>query len=172
MKRNVNKIARNAKEAISFICESLAPHYRFMLYISLFIVGTVFIGASFETTENWVNVFCGVGTGIFTSTLVTIIINNENEQREKKRLQRDKKFLLNNMLEYSLDVYEDVIGRINEYITLSDIKIPCMYALYKCFTPFNEFAHYLETLDLNSLSADEIKNFLRFLTLTTTELFT
>ena len=55
----------------------------------------------------------------------------------------------------SLAVYEDVIYRINEYLTLSELDIKGKYALYDDFKPFNEFAVYLKTIEITKVTDKE-----------------
>lgn len=132
-------------------------HCKLIIYALIFVVGVSCIASSFCTQGNWSNVLCGIGTGIFTSLFVTVIVNAENDAREKRKLEREKHFLLNSIIETSLDVYEDVIYRINEFISLSDLRMQGKYKLYQDFKPFNEFADYLKTLNLDTLSDEEKK---------------
>lgn len=127
-----------------------------LIYIMVFLVGLILISLSFLKLEtNWNNVCCGVGTGILTSLFVTIIVNAENEAREKRKTEREKHFLLNDIILSSLDVYEDVTYRINEFITLSELKLSEKYCFYEDFKQFNEFANYLKSLNIESLSEQE-----------------
>ena len=133
---------------------------KIFIYLGLFLLGLLMMSLSFWFPSKWtnaINVCCGIGTGIFTSVLVTVIINAENEAREKRKLQKEKEFLLNDIILSSLDVYQDVIHRINEYITLSQLDIKGIYALYSDFKPFNTFADYLKTINITKLSKDEKK---------------
>lgn len=133
---------------------------KIVIYVLLFLLGLVMISLSFWLPESWnnaINVSCGLGTGIFTSLLVTVIINAESAAREKRRLQKEKDFLFNDIILTSLDIYEDVIYRINEYITLSQLNLKGVYALYSEFSSFNAFADYLKTVDIKTHSEDEKK---------------
>lgn len=165
MKRRIKKYIRMLSKKTVLLFKNLTPHYRRIIYAALIIIGASLIFLSFVLPQDWANASCGVGTGIFTSTLVTIFINWENEDREKRRIQQDKRFLMKNMLEYCLDVYEDVVYRINEYITLSELECPNQYKFYRDFTRFNEFAQYLDSIDLNSLTLKENKRLCTLLNL-------
>lgn len=165
MKRRIKKYIRMLSKKMALFFKNLAPHYRCIIYAALLITGVGVISLSFVSSTNWANAFCGVGTGIFTSTLVTILINLENEAREKRRIQQDKRFLMKNMLEYCLDVYEDVVYRINEYITLSELNCPNQYKFFRDFTHFNEFAQYLDNIDLSRLTDEENKRLCTLLNL-------
>ena len=138
----------------------LLKNMKTIIYISLFLLGLALMSVSFWLPDDWnnaVNVCCGIGTGIFTSIMVTVIVNAEHSVREKKRRQKEKEFLFNDIIYCSLDVYEDVIYRINEYITLSEIKMDEIYGLYSEFKTFNVFANYLKSLKLEELSDKEKK---------------
>ena len=99
-----------------------------------------------EEWENAKNISFGIGSGIFSSILVTAIVNKENDAREKRRLQSEKIFLLNDIITSSLNVYEDTLYRINEYITLNELKMENIYELYNDFKPYNIFANHLTEL--------------------------
>ena len=140
----------------------LGRNIKIIIYIVLFLLGLSFMSVSFWLPDEWnnaINVCCGIGSGIFTSIMVTVIVNAENSAREKKRRQKEKEFLFNDIIYSSLDVYEDVIYRINEYITLSQIEMDEIYGLYSEFKPFNEFANHLKSLKIEELS-EEKKKFL------------
>ena len=124
-----------------------------IIYIFIFLFGVALVSISFlPLGNNWSNVCCGVGTGILTSLVVTVIINAENESREKRKIEKEKHFLLNDIILSSLDVYEDVTYRINEYITLEELNLAEQYGYYNNFKQFNEFADYLKSIDIENLS--------------------
>lgn len=87
---------------------------------------------------------------------INIIINAENNAREKRKKDEEKRFALNDIIEISIDVYEDVIHRINECITLTDVSDKPVYKLYDDFTTYNHFEEQLKALDIATAS-DEVK---------------
>ena len=160
-RHRLNRLMRKIKNKIFFPLRFFfAEHLNIFVYTFLFLVGLTMMALIFWLPEDWknaINICCGIGSGVFTSILVTTIINAENQAREKQRLKKEKEFLLNDIILSSLDVYEDVIYRINEYITLSELPMDCVYGLYADFKPFNVFADYLKTIDLNKFSKAEKK---------------
>ena len=115
------------------------------------------IALSFLVKENWINICSGVGTGLLTSLVVSIIINAENNAREKRKKDEEKRFVLNNIIEISIAVYEDIIHRINEFITLTDVADKSVYKLYDDFTTYNHFEDKLKAIDDMDAVSDEMK---------------
>lgn len=105
----------------------------------------------------WSPVLNGIGTGLITSLVVSIIINKSNDAREKREKEIQKRYLLNGIIESSLDVYEDVLYRINAYITIMQVDIKPIYELYNDFKPFKDFANYIKTISIGDLSEKESK---------------
>lgn len=151
-KRKIKKIFKNVKSAI---CTRMQKQGRHLLYSLIFICAVGLIWLSFFVTNNWVNVCSGVGTGLFTSLVVSVIINAENNAREKRKRDEEKHFVLNDIIEISLDVYEDVIYRINEFITMTSVYEKPIYELYKNFSIYNDFEAKLEAFDISTATADE-----------------
>lgn len=143
------------KNSKSVICTGLQKHARQLLYSLIFICAVALICLSFFVTNNWVNVCSGVGTGLLTSLVVSVIINAENGAREKRKRNEEKRFVLNDIIEISLDVYEDVICRINEFITMTSVYDKPIYALYDNFSIYNEFEPNLKAFDISTATADE-----------------
>lgn len=127
-----------------------------IIYSTVFICGVVLITLSFFAKDNWINIFSGVGTGLLTSLVVSAIINAENNAREKRKKDEEKRFVLNDVIEISIDVYGDLIHRINEFITLSHVSDKPIYKLYDDFSIYNHFAEQLKAIDITSAS-DEVK---------------
>ena len=154
------KLKKFQKKILKPIANFFIRGKKVFIYLALFLLGLLMMSLAFWLPIEWnnaINVCCGIGTGIFTSVLVTVIINAENAAREKRKLQKEKEFLFNDIILSSLDVYQDVIYRINEYITLSQLNMKGIYALYSDFKPFNAFADHLKTIEITKLSADEKK---------------
>lgn len=143
------------KSSKSVICSGLQKNARQLLYSLIFICAVGLIFLSFFVTNNWVNVCSGVGTGLLTSLVVSVIINAENSAREKRKRNEEKRFVLNDIIEISLDVYEDVICRINEFITMTNVYDKPIYALYDNFSIYNEFEANLKAFDISTATADE-----------------
>lgn len=156
VKRKIKSTIRKTnKKVITPIFLFVNKHCRCFVYTSIFILGLACLTSIFFFNGNWGNIGCGIGTGILTSLLVTIIINAENDAREKRKLDQEKRFIFNDIIVSSLDVYGDVIYRINEYLTLSEIDFNGIYRLYSDFKPFNKFAEYLKSLNLEALTEPE-----------------
>lgn len=161
MKRKIRATLKKFhKKVLVPVANFFIRSIKIFIYIALFLLGLLMMSLPFWLPIEWknaINICCGIGTGIFTSVLVTVIINAENAAREKRKLQKEKEFLFNDIILSSLDVYQDVIYRINEFVTLSQIDMKGIYALYSDFKPFNVFADYLKTIDITKLSEDEKK---------------
>ena len=154
------KIEKLRKKVLNAITDFWSRSKKLFIYLALFLLGFLMMSLPFWFPDEWENasnVCCGIGTGIFTSTLVTVIINAENAAREKKKLQKEKEFLFNDIIVSSLDIYEDLIYRINEYITLSQLDMKGVYAIYSDYKPFQSFTDYLKTIDITNISEDEKK---------------
>ena len=93
-----------------------------MLYVAISILVVVAIGALIgscwmpESYNDVKNIVVGLSTGIITSALVTVYIENINARMDKKRKVRYKQMLLN-PLYMSIDrLYKRLILNINEYV--------------------------------------------------------
>ena len=95
LKRSINIVIRKTKKFVEPLESFLIKHGKPIVYGIIFLLGLTGIAMSFYVTNNWVNVTCGIGSGILTSLLVTIIINAENDAREKRKIEQEKRFLLN-----------------------------------------------------------------------------
>ena len=111
--------------------------------------------ASFCLKPNWSSVCCGVGTGLLTSLSVSIIINSENDARLKKKLDKDKHFILNDIVNSSKAVYIDLIYRINEYIMFKNDSQKSIYGVYDNFQPVTEFCERLNKMNLSEMDVTE-----------------
>lgn len=133
----------------------MQKHARRLLYSIIFIYAVGLICLSFFVTNNWGNICSGVGTGLLTSLVVSVLINAENDVREKRKRDEEKRFVLNDIIEISLDVYEDVIYRINEFITMTSICGTPIYELYENFSVYNDFEVILKDFDITNATSDE-----------------
>lgn len=154
--RRISKFKKLLKSTRSSICSKLQKNAKQMIYSIVFICGVGLISLSFLVKDNWINICSGVGTGLLTSLVVSVIINAENNAREKRKKDEEKRFVLNDIIEISIDVYEDVIHRINEFITLTDVADKPVYKLYDDFTTYNHFEEQLKAIDIAAAS-DEVK---------------
>ena len=158
----ISKLKKLFKSTRSSVCSKLLKNTKQIIYSIVFICGVVLITLSFFAKDNWINICSGVGTGLLTSLVVSVIINAENNAREKRKIDEEKRFVLNNVIEISIDVYEDVIYRINEFITLTNVSNKPVYKLYDDFTIYNYFAEQLKAIDI-AVASDEIKERLNIL---------
>ena len=154
--RRISKLKKRLKSTRSSICSKLQKNTKQMIYSIVFICGVGLISLSFLVKDNWINICSGVGTGLLTSLVVSVIINAENNAREKRNKDEEKRFVLNDIIEISIDVYEDVIHRINEFISLTDVADKPVYKLYDDFTTYNHFEEQLKAIDIAAAS-DEVK---------------
>lgn len=135
----------------------LRHNKRQILYLMILVVGGSIISLSFFINGNWASVLSGVGTGLLTSLVVSVIINAENDSREKRKRNEDKHFILNGIVSSSLDVYEDIIYRINEFIMFSSIEATPVYKLYDDFSGYNAFEKEMKKINYDFLSDEEKK---------------
>ena len=161
MIKQANKYKRKLKTWINSVKIFLRCHTRKILYIIVLIGGVFFITVSFRAEGNLASVFSGVGTGLLTSLVVSVIINAENDSREKRKRNEDKHFVLNDIVNSSIDVYEDMIFRVNEFIMFSKVTFtPPIYKLYDSFFDYNAFEKELKQIDYKD-APDELKNQLK-----------
>lgn len=136
-----------------------SKHIRALIYLVIALAGIVFLALSFFADSKWLNVLCGVGTGLLTSLIVSVIINIENDTRLKKKLAGDKRFILNDIVYYSKDVYIDIIYRINEYLIFQQQSTKYIFGVYDEFKPINDFCDSISNTDLSHISVDEKTRF-------------
>lgn len=153
--KKIHAAKRKFKKVKKVIMLWLILRFRTILYCFGFVVGITLIVLSFFQQGNWVNVSSGVGTGLLTSLVVSISINYENDKRQERKLLDDKRLVLSGIIDGSIDVYRDVVYRINEYIMFSNIRLKPLYGFYDDFSPYNEFEDYLKKLDIDKLSESE-----------------
>lgn len=154
--RRISKTKKLLKSIRSRIHSKLQKNAKQMIYSIVFICGVALISLSFFVKDNWISICSGVGTGLLTSLVVSVIINAENNAREKRKKDEEKRFVLNDIIEISIDVYEDIIHRINEFITLTDFTYKPVYKLYDDFSTYNHFEEHLKAIDIATAS-DELK---------------
>jgi hypothetical protein len=153
------KIVRAAKRKFKKVKKGIivwfVSRFHIILYCFGFIVGIALIALSFFLKDNWINVLSGVGTGLLTSLVVSITINYENDKRLERKLHEDKRLVLSDIIAGSIDIYRDVVYRINEYIMFSNIPPKSLYGFYDDFSLYKEFEDYLKKLDIDKLSENE-----------------
>ena len=153
--KKVRAAKRKFKKAKKVIMVWFVSCFHIILYCFGFTVGIALIVLSFFVKDNWINVSSGVGTGLLTSLVVSIAINYENDKRQERKLLEDKRLVLSDIIDGSIDVYRDVVYRINEYIMFSKIPSKSFYGFYDDFSTYNEFEDYLKKLDVDKLSESE-----------------
>lgn len=155
--KKVRAAKRKFKKAKKVITVWFGNCSHIVLYCFGFTFGMALIVLSFFLKDNWINVSSGVGTGLLTSLIVSVAINYENDKRQERKLLEDKKLVLSDIIDGSIDIYGDVVYRINEYVMFSNIPLKSFYGFYDNFSSYNEFENYLKKLDINKLSASERK---------------
>ena len=118
-----NRHMKKIRKVIKFLSKKLniLQEKVNMLYVAISILVVVAIGALIgscwmpESYNDVKNIVVGLSTGIITSALVTVYIENINARMDKKRKVRYKQMLLN-PLYMSIDrLYKRLILNINEY---------------------------------------------------------
>lgn len=155
--KKMNKHKRKLKIWFDGKMKFLRHKIRLILYLVILVVGGSIISLSFFTNGNWASVLSGVGTGLLTSLVVSVIINAENDSREKRKRNEDKHFILNGIVSSSLDVYEDIIYRVNEFIMFSSIEATPVYKLYDDFSSYNAFEKEMKKINYDFVSDEEKK---------------
>ncbi|TGE38610.1 hypothetical protein E4K67_11885 [Desulfosporosinus fructosivorans] len=153
--KKVRATKRKFKKAKKAIMAWLVSRSHIILYCFGFAVGIALIVLSFKLKENWINVSSGVGTGLLTSLVVSISINYKNDKRQERKLLEDKRLVLSDIINVSINIYRDVVYRINEYVMFSNIPPKSFYGFYDDFSSYNEFEDYLKKLDVDKLSESE-----------------
>ncbi len=156
--KKVRAAKRKFKKAKKAITVWFINCFHTILYCFGFTIGIALIVLSFFLKDNWINVSSGVGTGLLTSLVVSVAINYENDKQQERKLLEDKKLVLSDIIDGSIDIYGDVVYRINEYVMFSNILLKSFYGLYDNFSSYNEFEDYLKKLDIDKLSASERKH--------------
>lgn len=156
--KEVRAAIRKFKKAKKVMTAWFVNYSHIILYCFGFTFGIALIVLSFFLKDNWINVSSGVGTGLLTSLIVSVAINYENDKRQERKLLEDKKLVLSDIIAESIDIYGDVVYRINEYVMFSNIPLKSFYGLYDNFSSYNEFEDYLKKLDIDKLSASERKH--------------
>ncbi len=150
--KKVRAAKRKFKKAKKVIIVLFINCFNIILYCFGFAVGIALIVLSFFLKDNWINVSSGVGTGLLTSLVVSIAINYENDKRQERKLLEDKRLVLSDIIAGSIEVYRDVVYRINAFVMFSNIPPKSFYGFYDDFSPYNEFEDYLKKLDVDKLS--------------------
>lgn len=158
-KENLTKIKSNV-----FLW--IKKHIKMIIYFAIFILAIIFIVISFLLKDNWINICSGVGTGLLTSLIVSVIINAENNAREKRKKEEEKKFILEPLLRYSVDVYEILIYNINKFMTITEQKETNIYELYNDFSTYSSFENKLKEIDLTKIDFKGKESFYKFITST------
>lgn len=130
-------------------------HRHIILYCFGVVFGFTLIVLSFFLENNWENVFSGVGTGLLTSLVVSISLNCENDKRQEKKLLSDKKVVLSDIIDGSINVYGDIVYRINEYVMFSNFPPKSFYGFYDDLSLYDEFEDYLKKLNIETLPVSE-----------------
>lgn len=154
MKKKYKNLLQRMKKFNRSIVGFIQKKAKFIIYTIMFLVGIAVIVLSFFAKENWANICAGVGTGVITSLIVSVVINAENSAREKRKKEEEKQYLLSGIIDASLDVYEDIIHRINEFIILTESKNNTVYRLYDDFTQYNNFEESLKELGISSCTEE------------------
>ncbi len=94
---------------------------------------------------------CGIGSGLFTSVAISMILTYESEEREKKKLLVMKDTIFSNLVSICVGIYKDKIYRINEFGIYETPEIKGVYKLYDDFSTYNAFEGRIEQLDFGEM---------------------
>lgn len=132
------------KKRVKEICAWFRERSRSFFYLVLVVMGSGLTLLSFRVVGNWASILSGVGTGLLTSFVVSYVVTKESDMKNKRKLEEDKKFILNDIVSVSTEVYIELIFRINEYILFAGSDVGEVYQLYNSFEQYNVFESKLK----------------------------
>ena len=159
-----NRHMKKIRKVIKFLSKKLniLQEKVNMLYVAISILVVVAIGALIgscwmpESYNDVKNIVVGLSTGIITSALVTVYIENINARMDKKRKVRYKQMLLN-PLYMSIDrLYKRLILNINEY-RVREEYVGYYFLPIKETKEISEFFDSLRNIDFEKIE-DEKKD--------------
>lgn len=137
----------------------ISSHAHGIIYSLIALGGISFIVASFSAESDWKNVFSGVGTGAFSSLIVSLIINHAIDRRIKQEKEDTKNFVLSKMIVYASELYSNLIYNVNEFSLFSGKYDGQLYGLYDNFDKYNDFEKVLKEIEYDAAD-EELKSHL------------
>lgn len=132
IKHTVKNFKTGLSKVLRTIGNWLLSNVRLLLCSGILFVGLVLVIISLSLPpeqSSVVGILSGIATGLITSLFVTLIINWECALKERQRLKYDRKLLLNKIIVQSLEVYEDIVYRVNRFIMYTNIFDRQIYRL-------------------------------------------
>lgn len=131
----------------------------FWIYTLIGIIGILLIVLSIVCSECTAlsSTFSGLGTGAFSSLIVSLLFNLAADRRIEKEKKTNKNIILHDIMYAAKDSYIDLIYRINEYIVLSESNLKCIYTAYDDTTELKKLWEHLNTINYNALSEKQKK---------------
>ena len=153
------RLKRKIKDFFAGFVKWISSHVRGIIYCFIALGGIAFIVASFFAESDWKNVLTGVGTGAFSSLIVSLIINHATDRRIKQEKEDTKNFIFSKMVAYATDLYSHLIYKVNEFSTFSGKYDGKLYGLYDNFDKYNDFEKLLKEIEYDTAD-EELKNHL------------
>lgn len=147
------RLKRKIKDWFNGFIQWIGSHVRSIIYCLIASGGIAFIVACFFAESDWKNVFSGIGTGAFSSLIVSIIINHATDRRIRQEKQDTKNFVFSKMIVYASDLYSHLIYNLNEFSLFSGKYDGQLYGLYDNFDKYNDFENVLKEIEYDT--ADE-----------------
>lgn len=156
MKRKIKNIITVTNKRINGCVERINWRYFAMVLILLVGVGGLVFSCWIDNLDRK-NIFVGLGTGIITSTLVTLYLEMINAKIEGRKIEKYKKILLNPLCSALKSIYIIIVLRVNEYRVRENLGEPFLLPL-KDTKELSEFFKKMEKIDLESIENEKDKN--------------
>lgn len=153
------RLKRKIKDWFTGFIKWIGSHVRGIIYCFIALCGMAFIVASFFAENDWKNVFSGIGTGAFSSLIVSLIINLATDRRIKQEKEDTKNFVFSKMVAYASDLYSHLLYNVNEFSLFSGKYDGRLYGLYDNFDKYNDFEKVLKGIEYDTAD-EELKDHL------------
>lgn len=147
------RLKRRIKGLFNGFLQWISSHVRSIIYCLIALVGIAFIVSSFYAESDWNSVFSGLGTGAFSSLIVSLIINHATDRRIKQEKENTKNIVFSKMVVYATELYSQLIYNLNEFSLFSGKFDGKLYGLYDNFDKYNDFEKVLKAIEYDT--ADE-----------------
>ena len=154
--KKIIKVIKGISKKVNILQEKIN-----MLYVAIIILLVVAIGGLVvscwipKSQDDVKNIIVGLCTGIITSALVTVYIENINARMDKKRKVRYKQMLLN-PLYMSIDrLYKHLVLNINEYRVREEYK-GYYFLPMKETKEMSDFFNSLRDIDFRKIEDEKI----------------
>lgn len=145
--KKIKRILKRIKFILRQCVQKAALHIGTIICTVIAVLGTGLIAASFVVPPDWSSVLSGLGTGAFTSLIVSLIINYATEKRSKREKENAKQFVFSKMISCAINIYSTLIYKVNEFTLFSEQNEHKVYALYDNFSTYDKFEELLKKID-------------------------